>query len=435
MTLVGDARKLRIAAALEDARSRTIALLAEVSDELLEAQPDPILSPLIWDYGHIGVYEQLWLVDALSGQRPADERGLDVYDAFRNPRRTRSALPLMDRAEVDRFRDGVRERVLVLLAEADLDGGDALLRDGYVYDLVVQHEHQHGETMLQSLQILPGGYRPALPALPSPVALRRRDPVAVPAGRYPVGSASQGPYDNERPQHAVDLGAFRIDRFPVTCGDFARFVDDGGYQRPSLWGDEGWRWVTETGVRAPKHWDRDGGQGVEWTVERFGHVLPLRADLPVMHVCFHEAQAYARWAGGRLPTEFEWEVAATWDPAAGRARRYPWGDEPPTASHANLDQRSFGPAPIGAYPAGASALGCEQMIGDVWEWTSSHFQAYPGFAAFPYREYSEVFFGSEYRVLRGASWAARAGVARPAFRNWDYPIRRQVFAGLRCAYD
>jgi gamma-glutamyl hercynylcysteine S-oxide synthase len=432
MTLVGDARKLRIAAALLDARDRTVALVADVSDALLAAQPDPILSPLIWDYGHIGVYEQLWLVDALSGERPVDERGLDVYDAFRNPRRTRSALSLMTRAQVESFRDGVRERALELLDEADLDGDDALLRDGYVYDLVVQHEHQHCETMLQSLQILPGGYRPEVPTLPAPVATLRREPVPVPAGRYPVGIPGYAPYDNEGPQHFVELGAFRIDRCPVTCGDFAHFVEDGGYRRRALWSDEGWGWLEGAGVGAPKHWMRDGSI---WMVDRFGHVVPLRDDLPVMHVCFHEAAAYARWAGGRLPTEFEWEVAATWDPVAGRARRYPWGDDPPADAHANLDQRGFGPAPIGSYPLGASALGCEQMIGDVWEWTSSHFQGYPGFVAFPYREYSEVFFGTEYRVLRGASWAARAGVARATFRNWDYPIRRQIFAGLRCAYD
>jgi len=436
-----DERKRRIAADLDEARRRTVALLSGVDDGRLHAQPDPILSPLAWDYGHVGVYEELWLVDALSGERPRDERRMAMYDAFTNPRRSRAGLPLMRRADVDSYRDSVRDRALALLDEADLDStGDALLRDGYVYGLVTQHEHQHCETMLQSLQILPGGWRPALPPLPEPRPGVRRDTVTVPAGTYPVGNPLHEPYDNESPRHPVELNAYRIDRFPVTCGDWLRFMAGGGYDRDELWDDDGLRWRAESGERAPKHWrlvrdDADAADPRAWSVERFGHVLPLRDDLPVMHVCFHEAQAYARWAGGRLPTEQEWEVAATWDPQRGAARRYPWGDEEPTERHANLDQRMFSPAPIGSYPDGASALGCEQMVGDVWEWTQSHFTAYPGFRAFPYREYSEVFFGSEYRVLRGASWAARSSVARATFRNWDYPIRRQIFAGLRCAYD
>jgi len=436
-----DERKRRIAAGLDDARRRTVALVAGVDDPRMQAQPDPILSPLVWDYGHVGVYEELWLVDALSGERPQDERRMAMYDAFSNPRRTRAGLSLMSRAEVETYRDSVRRRALALLDEADLDSpDDALLQDGYVYGLVTQHEHQHCETMLQSLQILPGGHRPVLPPLPRPRPDVRRDSVTVPAGAYLVGNARHEPYDNESPQHEVRLDGFRIDRFPVTCGDYLRFMADGGYEREELWSAEGWRWRQESGERAPKHWRCAAGPGDAadpraWTVDRFGHVLPLREDLPVMHVCFHEAQAYARWAGGRLPTEQEWEVAAAWDPRRGRTRRHPWGDQEPTRRHANLDQRLFSPAPVGSYPDGASAFGCEQMIGDVWEWTESHFLPYPGFRAFPYREYSQVFFGSEYRVLRGASWAARSSVARASFRNWDYPIRRQIFAGLRCAYD
>jgi iron(II)-dependent oxidoreductase len=155
----------------------------------------------------------------------------------------------------------------------------------------------------------------------------------------------------------------------------------------------------------------------------------------VMHVCFYEAEAYAAWAGKRLPTEQEWEFAARFDPASGRTRRFPWGDDSPAPQHANLGQRHLRPAPIGAYPAGASPLGVEQLIGDVWEWTSSDFTPYPGFRAFPYDEYSLVFFGSDYKVLRGGSFGTDEVVARGTFRNWDYPVRRQIFAGFRCARD
>ena len=163
-----------------------------------------------------------------------------------------------------------------------------------------------------------------------------------------------------------------------------------------------------------------------------GRTEPVRGDHPVVHVSWHDADAYARWAGKRLPTEFEWEVAAAWDPESGAARRFPWGDDLAGPEVANLDQRLFTSAPAGAYPAGASPLGCEQMLGDVWEWTASDFLPYPGFQAFPYTEYSEPFFGGPFKVLRGASWATRPRVARNTFRNWDSPIKRQIFAGFRC---
>jgi iron(II)-dependent oxidoreductase len=256
--------------------------------------------------------------------------------------------------------------------------------------------------------------------------------VEVPAGRYAIGSDDHEPYDNEHPQHEVELDAFRIDRFPATNGDFLRFIEDGGYTRQELWGADGWEWILTFGTEAPEYWVR-GADG--WTVNRFGVTVPVDPDLPVCHVSWFEAEAFATWAGKRLPTEQEWEVAAGWDEAEARVRRHPWGDSPPTTSLANLDQWLFGPAPVGAYPDGASPFGCEQMLGDVWEWTSSGFHPYPGFQAFPYGEYSEPFFGGPFKVLRGGSWATRPRVARCTFRNWDSPLKRQIFAGVRCAAD
>jgi iron(II)-dependent oxidoreductase len=161
----------------------------------------------------------------------------------------------------------------------------------------------------------------------------------------------------------------------------------------------------------------------------------VAADEPVVHVCWYEADAYARWAGRRLPTEAEWEKAARHDPATGRSRRYPWGDADPGPEHANLGQRHLRPAPAGAYAEGAAPSGARQLIGDVWEWTSSDFAPYPGFAAFPYKEYSEVFFGPDYKVLRGGAFGVSPVVARGTFRNWDYPVRRQIFSGFRTARD
>jgi iron(II)-dependent oxidoreductase len=240
-------------------------------------------------------------------------------------------------------------------------------------------------------------------------------------------------YDNERPTHQLVLAPFSIDVTPVTNGAFLRFVEADGYNKPDYWSDAGWAWRTESGIRAPKHWAKDS-RGVWRTrsMDRVEHLDPL---LPVCHVCYHEADAYARSVGKRLPTEQEWEVAATWNPERKSQQLYPWGDEPLTPALANVDQLSFGTAQVNAYKRNVSPIGCYGMIGDVWEWTSSDFTGYPGFKAFPYPEYSEVFFGDEYKVLRGGSWATSADVARATFRNWDYPIRRQIFAGFRCARD
>jgi iron(II)-dependent oxidoreductase len=239
--------------------------------------------------------------------------------------------------------------------------------------------------------------------------------------------------DNERPAHRVFVETFAIDTVPVSNADYAQFIADGGYQRRELWSARGWQHRTESGLEAPQFWTDDGGGN--WWRHRFGVLEPVPPEEPVMHVCWFEAEAYARWAGKRLPTEAEWEKAARWHPADGRSRRFPWGDEEPDATRANLGQRHLEPAPVGSYPAGASPSGVRQLIGDVWEWTSSPFTGYPGFTAFPYREYSEVFFGGDYRVLRGGSFGTDPIACRGTFRNWDHPVRRQIFAGFRCARD
>jgi iron(II)-dependent oxidoreductase len=231
------------------------------------------------------------------------------------------------------------------------------------------------------------------------------------------------------------VGPFFIDTAPVTNGAYLAFVEAGGYSNAAWWSEAGWAHRQKAGLSAPQFWQREG-EG-SWSRVRFGWREALAMDQPVCHVCWYEADAYARWAGKRLPTEAEWEKAASVEPAAqgGRKRRYPWGDEAPTPRRCNLGQRHFGPAPLGAYPEGVSPWGCEQMIGDVWEWTSSDFAAYPGYTWFPYREYSEVFFGAKSKVLRGGSWATDPAAVRTTFRNWDLPIRRQIFAGFRCARD
>jgi iron(II)-dependent oxidoreductase len=380
------------------------------------------MSPLIWDLAHIGNYEEQWLLREAAGAPAVDASLDDIYDAFRHPRPNRPSLPLLGPVEARRYIAEVRGRVLDTLDVVDLDGRP-LLSGGFVYGMVVQHEHQHDETMLATLQLMDGaGYRPlAPPPPPATIDLAVDGEVTVPAGPFLMGTDDEAwAYDNERPAHVVDLPAFRIDAAPVTNRAYAEFIADGGYDDRRWWGDDGWAWRQEADLRHPGFWRAEGDGG--WSRLRFGWREDLPLDEPVQHVCWHEADAYARWAGKRLPTEAEWEKAASGAPGAG----------PGTA---NLGGALFRPAPVGAYPSGASRYGCHQMIGDVWEWTSSDFEPYPGFATFPYREYSEVFFGSGYKVLRGGSWATSPAAVRATFRNWDYPIRRQIFAGFRCARD
>jgi iron(II)-dependent oxidoreductase len=404
--------------ALTASRARTLEVVAPFDDAVLRRQHDPLMSPLVWDLAHVANYEDLWLVRALGAD--ATTTGLDdLYDAFKQPRRDRAGLPVLGPTEALAYGDAVRARALDLLAAADLDpqGPEPLLREGFVHQMVVQHEHQHVETLLAAVQLLPEGEGHLRTAPPAPrSAVLVEGEVLVPAGEFAMGTDHPWAYDNERPRHVRSLPAFRIDAGPVTNGAYAEFIDDGGYREPRWWGEAGWSWKQEAGLEAPQFWRRQDGR---WWRYRFGALEPVPPDEPVQHVCWHEADAFARWAGKRLPTEAEWERAAIGA----------------TTAQANVGGTFLGPAPVGAYPAGVSEVGCHQMLGDVWEWTSSDFGPHPGFVAFPYDEYSAVFHGDGYKVLRGGSWATHPSACRTTFRNWDLPIRRQIFAGFRCARD
>jgi iron(II)-dependent oxidoreductase len=326
----------------------------------------------------------------------------------------------------------------------------------FYLELVIQHEQQHNETMLQLLRQL-DGYKPhralAEEYLAPPVGeqhirlreaasrayrpmSRRSDMIAFPAGSYLVGTAPKTRaliYDNELLAHEQTLDAFEIATRPVTNGDFAEWIEFGGYKKPEWWTAEGWDWLAEQGEEfdpAPLGWKRsDGG----WISTDFGAHDPIDLSAPVCHVNWHEASAYARAHGSRLPTEFEWEVAASYDPrvgASGGRRTYAWGDNAWVPGAANLDQLAFGAHPVGSADHGFAPI---DMLGQVWEWTSSEFSAYPGFTPFAYEQYSAPFFDAGYRVLRGGSWATRARTVTNTFRNWDLPARRQIFSGFRLA--
>jgi gamma-glutamyl hercynylcysteine S-oxide synthase len=425
---------------LENARGRTLELVAPLSEAQLTNQHSPLMSPIVWDLGHIANFEEQWVRRAHDprGRRDDEARSRDhLYDAVAHPRATRRRLPLLERASCLRYLEQTRQQTFDVLARASFPAGDPLLAGGFVHAMLAQHEAQHSETILQTIQLIDDlTYEPP----------RRREPpgtvvpvddaaeAVVPAGPFLMGTNDRRfAYDNERPAHEVDLPSFRIDLCPVSNGQFLRFLEDGGYRRRELWTPEAWRWRIEGGATHPAQWRQVNDEG--WSELVFGRLIPLALDQPVIHVSWYEADAYARWAGKRLPTEPEWEKAAAWDLERGTARRHPWGDAAPIPDLANLDQTTFSPAAIGAYPRGVSYFGCHQMLGDVWEWTASDFEPYPGFVPFPYPEYSEVHFHRGYKVLRGGSWATQPLVARNTLRNWDLPQRRQIFAGFRCARD
>lgn len=417
---------------LSEARERTLRIVEPVTEADMNRVHDSLMSPLVWDLGHIAAYEDLWACQRAGGMAPLRPDLAEVYDAAETPRPKRGRTPYLKLDEARAFMDAVRERTLGVLDASDLSfQADPLNREGFAWELLVEHEHQHNETMLQTLALAePGVYRPPRPPVPGSIDGSGPEMVAVDEGPFLLGAGPGGfAYDNERPQRELSLPAFEIDRTAVTNRAYREFVEAGGYQRRELWSAAGWDWRRNSEVERPLYWTGDGSE------RRFDRIEPLADDLPVMHLSWYEADAYARWAGKRLPSEAEWEKAASWDQATGVKRRYPWGDAPPSPARANLDQLAFGPAPAGAHPAGAASCGVLGMIGDAWEWTASDFGPYPGFHAFPYREYSEIFFGRGYKVLRGGSWATRPRAVRNTFRNWDLPIRRQLYAGFRCARD
>jgi gamma-glutamyl hercynylcysteine S-oxide synthase len=412
------------------ARGRTLSLVDFEEDEL-RRQYHPLMSPLVWDLAHIGQQEELWLLRGGNPEAPGmlSPEIDSLYDAFIHSRASRLELPLLSPTEARAYCRTVRSAAFDKLDALPDEGQDST----FAFGLVLSHEHQHDETMLQALNLRTGA--PLLDTggpLPAGRAGAAGTSVLVSGGPFVLGvDGADEPYslDNERPAHVVDVPAFRIGRVPVTNAEWQAFIADGGYGDRRWWSERGWAHRQEAGLAAPQFWNGDG------TRTRFGRVEDVPGDEPVQHVTYFEAEAYAAWAGARLPTEVEWEKACAWDPQSGTRRRFPWGATFPTAELANLGGDALRPAPVGAYPAGASAYGAEQMLGDVWEWTSSPLRPWPGFTPMIYERYSQPFFDGDYRVLRGGSWAVGREILRPSFRNWDHPIRRQIFAGVRLAWD
>ncbi|MGH9108966.1 MAG: selenoneine synthase SenA [Acidimicrobiales bacterium] len=420
-----------LAAWVSDASRRLLDLSAGLSDEQLRGPLLPTINPLLWELGHVTWFQESFVLRRALGEQPIIGHGDAIWDSAAIPHDTRWQLRLPSVAETRTYVDEVTTRVLDRLSQPR-----ATAQLAHIARYAVHHHDMHTEALTYTRQTL--GYPP--PELPG-IDLQpagREGPlpgdVTVPGGQFAVG-ADRGEafvHDNEKWVHPVELAPFAIARAPVTQAEYAAFVEDGGYRRPELWGEEGSAWRAGAAAEGPAYW-RMGPRGFQR--RQFDTWLPLEPHRPVSHVCWHEAVAYCRWAGRRLPTEAEWEAAAIGRPdGSGRLaparRRFPWGDDPIAAHRANLDWRHQGTTDVAAYPAGDSPVGCRQMIGNVWEWTSSTFLPYPNFEQDAYRDNSWPWFGSR-KVLRGGAWATRSRLVRSTLRNYFTPDRRDVFAGFR----
>ena len=421
---------------LVDARARTLELVSDLSDAQLMGPRLAIVNPLRWEIGHLAWFQEKWVLRHFGKESPIREDGDLLYDSAAVPHDTRWDLPLPSREETLRFMRTVLDRVLERLGSRELDEDER-----YFHQLVLFHEDMHAEAFTYTRQTLSYPRPQIALARHSLAAVRGSGPLPgdaeIPGGLFWLGATPdfQFVFDNEKWAHPVEVKPFRIARAPVTNAEFVQFAEENGYGRREFWTDQGWKWREEVSARNPIYWQRDGSG--RWFCRSYDQLVRIEEHHPVIHVNWYEAQAYCRWAGRRLPTELEWEVAASatadGPKITSEKRRYPWGNELPTTDQANLHARAIGTIDVGALPASDSAFGCRQMIGNVWEWTESDFGPYPGFVVDPYKEYSEPWFGS-HKVLRGGCWATRSRLIRNSWRNFYTPDRRDVLAGFRtCA--
>lgn len=398
--------KKSIVDALEECRTKTLTLFTGMDAATFCHQPHPDFSPVGWHLGHIAYIESLWVLEHSASLPCLFPQYQKLFAADGLPKSQRVYLPKLE--ETIDYLNTVREKVWQYLKVADIEPQERLWR------FLIQHESQHCEIIRMVLELVNSQkFRVAVASSVGVVA----EMMEIPAGECELGSNSIDALDNECPVYSVYLNTYFIDRYPVTCGQYRLFIEDGGYKKSRWWSLEGWQWLQTEQVTQPLYWN------VEHTND----------DHPVCGVSWYEAEAYSRFVGKRLPTEAEWEKAASWDAKTQSRRTYPWGEEMPSSQYCNYD--GLGCTPVNAYPTGQSAYGLYDTLGNVWEWTASWFAGYEGFQSFPYKGYSQAYFDNQHRVLKGGSWATRPWVLRPSFRNWYHPRVRQIFAGFRCAVE
>lgn len=421
---------------MQDARSRTLELVMDLDAEQLIGPKLPTVNPIQWEIGHVAYFYEFFVARAFFGHSGViGEKSDTLYDSINVPHAERWDLPLLDRDETLKYMSETNETLMSALQNIDVSSDARFMAQFGVF-----HEDMHTEAFLWARQTL--AY--ATPKIAnmidrSSLAHFGAHPgyVSIPGGRFTIGAPADAPFafDNERPAHDIDIAPFRIAKAPVTNAEFANFIADNGYTDDQYWSVDGLKWRNETGGKHPAFWIPDDNS--KWCIRRFDQILPLPAHEPVIHVCWHEAEAYAKWAGARLPTECEWEVAALGERSsdgtlAPTKKRYPWGNQSAGHTKANLDGYALGPVDVAAFPEGDSSFECRQMLGNVWEWCADTFAPYPGFKPDAYEDYSQVLFGNT-KVLRGGAWTTRSRMMHGTYRNYFEPHRCDIFAGFRLA--
>jgi gamma-glutamyl hercynylcysteine S-oxide synthase len=393
--------------ALQTCRQSTLELFKDIDLDTFCQQAHPDFSPIGWHLGHIAFIEAYWILEQCAGFPPIFFEYHKLFAADGLPKQERQNLPSLPEIEV--YLQTVRDKVFNYLETAPIEKQERLWR------WLIQHESQHSETITFILQLYRWQKFRSNVTLNFPSS-KFDEEIQILAGEFEMGNNTIDAQDNERLAHLVYLDTYWIDRYLVTCQQYREFMSAGGYQNPQWWSKEGWKWLQENPVTQPLYWVDS----------------PELSDRPVCGVSWYEAEAYARFVGKRLPTEAEWEKAASWNPQTKQKQRYPWGETQPSAKNCNHDILMGHTTPVNTYTAGISPYGCYDMLGNVWEWTASWFDGYPGFTSYPYQGYSQVYFDNQHRVLRGGSWATRPWGLRNSFRNWYHPDVRQILVGFRC---
>jgi iron(II)-dependent oxidoreductase len=421
---------------MQDARARTLELVMDLDAEQLIGPKLPTVNPIQWEIGHVAYFYEFFVSRALLGLSGViGEKSDTLYDSINVPHAVRWDLPLLNREKTLKYMAATNEMLISALQNNDVSADAQFMAQFGVF-----HEDMHTEAFFWARQTLAYATPKVANAIDRSSLTNLGDHpgyASVPGGRFSIGAPADAPFafDNERPSYDVEIAPFQIAKAPVTNAEFANFIADKGYADDRHWSTDGLKWRNESGVAYPMFWIPD--ETGNWRIRRFDQIVPLPPHEPVMHVCWYEAEAYAKWAGGRLPTEFEWEVAALGERASDGTlssikRRYPWGDAPAGHLKANLDGYALGPVDVAAFPHGDSSFGCRQMLGNVWEWCADTFEPYPGFKPDAYEDYSQVLFGDT-KVLRGGAWTTRSRMMHGTYRNYFEPHRCDIFAGFRLA--
>ncbi|KER06482.1 Iron-dependent oxidoreductase EgtB protein [Marine Group I thaumarchaeote SCGC AAA799-E16] len=417
-----------------ETRSRTLELVKTLEKDDFVVQTAFFMSPPKWHIGHVS-----WIYEAIMSKldknyefysKEFSEYLNSYYQQFGVPH-DKGLRGVISRPTVDQifqYFNTINQRVEKFIETQSLDENAVrLITMGF------HHECQHQELLVYDLQhLLAEQYRPVRKNQIQKQNSVERDSVQIKGGLYTMGfNGKEFCYDIELPEHKVYLNDYKIDVFPVTNQQYLEFIEDGGYETYKYWLSDGWEKVKENKWKAPMYWEKIDGK---WNVRDFLGIREINPNEPVCHVSFYEADAYCKWARKRLPTEAEWEKAACWDENKQEKTIFPWGNDQPTEEKCNLlESYYWGCTEIGTYPNGKSPSGCQQMIGDVWEWTSSEFTGYPGFKT-GFDEYNDKWFTNQ-KVLRGGSFGTPKMSIRGSYRNFFRLDERWLFSGFRCAED